>query len=387
MKLADAASVDRDYAWSLFEKFVAADTSVLPMQTYVPTDDVRVATFAGDVAATELRSLGAKVEVDRANNVVARFGPVTGRELLLISYSVTHHANRMRSPLHARVNDGWWYGLGASQGKAGLAAACTAARALLGSGQELAGGAILAVCSEGSSTHDSSRVLFETLGKPPTAAVLTIGTENRLFLGNRGRVDVYVDLPGRATHSSVPELGDNPIPRVGDVLSRLGLVHLDPTPHPRLGRRHLVPYSLVCEPIAPHTIPERCRIKLDRRLLPNDSPEAAVRDVAVALASIHADVTIGPMMLPALTAENDRIVVRFRQAAESLTGRTLKPEYPAWTFDAGYAASLGIPTLMFGPSSEGASADDLLDDDRVRQSMVLEAAAVYVGFIRAMATD
>src|ERR1043166_7216877 len=90
--------VDHAYAWSLFESFVAADTSVRPMHTFVPPDDPRVAHFAHEVAAPVLSALGARVEVDRLNNVVARFGPATGREVLLVSYSVTHHANRMRDP-------------------------------------------------------------------------------------------------------------------------------------------------------------------------------------------------------------------------------------------------------------------------------------------------
>ena len=377
-------NVDRAYAWSLFERFVAEDTSVLAMRTAVPPDDPRVARFAHDVAAPELRALGAEVDVDAMNNVVARFGPPSGREVMLVSYPVTHHANRMADPLRARVADGFWIGLGASQGKAGLAAACAAVRATREAGESLAGSVVLAVCSEGSSTHESSRALFATAGPRPAAVVLTIGTDNTWMLGNRGRVDVYVDVAGRATHSSVPELGDNPIPRAGEVLSRLGRVPLDTTPHPRLGARHLVPYSLVCEPIAPHTIPERCRVKLDRRLLPGDSPEDAVADVARVMEDLRVDVSMGPLMLPALTPEDDATVVALRAAAEEALGRPLAPAYPAWTFDAGCACSLGIPTVMFGPSSPGSSAADVLDEDRAAESMVLEAAAVYAALIRAV---
>ena len=377
-------SVDRGYAWSLFEKFVAADTSVMPMQTSVPPDDVRVSAFAHDVAAPELRRLGATVEVDRLNNVVARFGRAHGRELVLVSYPVTHHGNRMREPFKARVTGGSWFGLGASQGKAGLAAVCAAVKALIDAGEDLNGRVAVAICSEGSSTHESSRVLYETLGGRPAAAVLTIGTENRLLLGNRGRVDIYVDVPGSATHSSVPQFGDNPIPRVGQALARLEQFRVDPTPHPLLGARHVLPYSVVCEPIAPHTIPEHCRIKLDRRLLPGDSPEEAVKEVASALSDIRVDVSMGPLMLPALTREDDPVIVQLRRSAEAVTGRRLEPGYAAWTFDAGYPVSLGIPTLMFGPSMGASNADQVLDDDCVPEPMVMEAATVYAGFILAM---
>jgi acetylornithine deacetylase/succinyl-diaminopimelate desuccinylase-like protein len=251
-------------------------------------------------------------------------------------------------------------------------------------GDKIAGRVVLAVCSEGSSTHDSSRSLYELVGRRPRAVVLTIGTDNAFMLGNRGRVDVYVDVPGKATHSSVPELGDNPIPRTAEALARLRRVRIDTTAHPLLGARHLVPYSVACDPVAPHTIPEHCRIKLDRRLLPGDSPEEAVRDVARAMSELRVDVSMGPLMLPALTAEDDPTAVALLTSAEQALGRTLRPVYPAWTFDAGYAASLGIPTVMFGPSSPGSSAEDVLGEDRVAESMVLEAAAVYAAFIEAI---
>jgi len=71
-------SVDREYVWSLFERFVAADTSVRLGETAVSPADPRVAAFASDVAARELRALGAVVEVDSLNNGVGRFSALSG---------------------------------------------------------------------------------------------------------------------------------------------------------------------------------------------------------------------------------------------------------------------------------------------------------------------
>jgi len=380
-----SAATAGDAMWSLFRQFVAADTSVLPGETQVSADDVRVASFARDVAAPALHALGGTVEVDDLNNVIARFGGTRRCALAIVSYSVTHHGNRMSDPLRARrgtiAGESCWIGLGASQGKAGLAAACEAVRLASTNGARFDGGLVLAVSSEGRSTHDSARALYRALDPLPGAVVMTIGTENRLMLGNRGRVDVRIDIPGRATHSSAPSLGDNPIPRVADVLGRLSSVPLDRSRHPELGARHLEPYSLVCGPIAPHTIPERCRLTLDRRLLPGDSPEAAVADVARALEGLAVEVAMGPLMLPALTPSGDPRVSKLKRAAEAALGRGLEPAYPAWTFDAGYPASLGIPTIMFGPSSEGATGTEVLDDDYVSERMVVEAAAVYAAMI------
>jgi hypothetical protein len=43
-----------------------------------------------------------------------------------------------------------------------------------------------------------------------------------------------------------------------------------------------------------------------------------------------------------------------------------------------------IPTVMFGPSSSGSAAEDVLNEDRVLEAMVLEAATVYGALMRAV---
>ena len=86
-------------------------------------------------------------------------------------------------------------------------------------------------------------------------------------------------------------------------------------------------------------------------------------------------------MMPAMTTEDDPTVELLRQAAESALDRRLILSYPAWTFDAGYPASLGIPTLMFGPSAPDASGTGVLDDDVVPEQMVMDAATVYAAFM------
>ena len=173
-----------------------------------------------------------------------------------------------------------WLGLGASQSKGGLAAVCAAIALLQDQGVELGGRVLVGACSEGGSSHESSTVLYEALEPLPAGAVLTVGTDNRISLGNRGRVDVVVEIPGLAAHSSSVELGRNPIPVVAEVQRRLETLVLDPEPHPLLGRRTLVQYKLTCGPIAPHTIPAWCLLVLDRRLLPGDAPDDAVAEVA-----------------------------------------------------------------------------------------------------------
>jgi succinyl-diaminopimelate desuccinylase len=382
-------ALDREWAWNRFAELVAADTFARVGENRIAPGDPRLVSFAREVATPLLRGLGAEVSIDGLNNVLARFGPDTGRELLFVTYSALHHGNEMADPLRARREgsgeDERWVGLGAGQGKAAFAGLLAAVRHLREGGVDLAGRVTVAVSSEGGSSHASARALFSGFERLPAGAVLIVGTQNRISLGNRGRVDVVVEVHGRATHSSAPETGVNPIPLVGEVQARLVGLELPPEEHAQLGRRTLVPYKLACGPIAPHTIPERCVLVLDRRTLPGDEEDAVVAEVASVLDGLPVTVTAGATMLPALVDE-DAVVVRLLQnGARHALGRELETFVPPYTFDAGYPCSLGVPAVMCGPSTPEIATGGILGEDAIRTRDVLDAAASYAGAIVANA--
>ena len=378
-------AVDSTFLWELFERFVAADTSARIGENSIEPQDERLANFARNLAAPTLRDLGADVSVDELNNVVARFGDDTGAELMLVAYPGIHHGNEMAEPLRARrrehQGEELWVGLGASQSKAALAAACTAVAMLREQGTDLAGLLTIAVSSEASSSHRSAESLYRGFERLPIGAVLMMGTENRITLGNRGRVDVVVQVQGRATHSSAADTGLNPIPFVAEVQRRLESLPLDTTPHPRLGPRAIVPYKLVCGPVVPHTIPSSCTLVVDRRSLPGESSEAIVAEIAEAMAGLPVTVTQGNTMLPALVEETDAVVVALQDGARKALGRPLETFYPRYTFDAGYGCSRGVPTVMCGPSSADMAGPGLLGEDFVAARRVREAAALYAAAV------
>jgi succinyl-diaminopimelate desuccinylase len=386
-----SVSIDVDRLWGWFERFVAADTLVPEGGNRVDPLDPRLAHFVREIAAPAFEELGATVEIDRLNNVVARFGERTGAELLLLGYPALHHGNAMEDPLRARRVQGpegreLWVGLGASQSKGGLAAICAAVAALHATGVDPAGRLLASVCSEGSSTHESSTVLYERLDPLPAGAVLTVGTRNQISLGNRGRVDVVVEVHGEPTHSSVAdELGRNPIPIVAEVQRRIDGLQLDANPHPQLGRRSILPYKLTCGPIAPHTIPAWCRLVLDRRLLPGEDPDAAVAEVAEALAGLDVSISQGATMLPALVDDNATVVTALQRGAKQTLGHELETFYPRSTFDAGHACAIGVPTVMCGPLSGELDTTDVLGEDFVARDQLVDAAKIYAGAVSTLA--
>lgn len=325
---------------------VGTDTSVPPGATEILPGDQRL----NDAVTTTVLPLieamdPAEIRRHPCGDIAARFGPEGDDGLLLQTYIVSQHGNLMADPHAARVVDGAAFGLegptvlgqGANQNKGPMAAAFAAVHEL----GSLSRPVWLTVNCEGRSSHGGSQRLLHDLGLEAAHAILAFGTDLRVSLGNRGRVDVQVAVHGASSHSSQPELGRNPIPPAAQMVTALAEMPL-PAPHPDLGPATATPYQFRCEPIAPHTLPSTVHLVIDRRLLPGEVPATATAALQAHLAGLWPDlsVTEGMSMFPALVAA-DSPVVRALSGAPTMYSRN--------AFDAGYGCSVGIPTVMFGP--------------------------------------
>ena len=220
----------------------------------------------------------------------------------------------------------------------------------------------LSVNTEGMSSHAGSERIFRLLQGQPEAVVIAVGTNLRVSLGNRGRVDLKVVARGDSFHSSQPWLGRSAIECATIALSKLATVPV-PDDHPNLGPASITPYGLTCHPIAPHTLPSSVTIAVDRRLLPGEDADEATEAVAQHLANLEGiEVKSGTFMLPVEISPSEPLVVALLEGLEEAVDPTF---YSSNAFDAGYAFSQGIPTVMFGPGKRQFVGDGLLGTDAV----------------------
>lgn len=326
--------------------------------------DPRIVAAVGDVVLPMIEDLGPDhVARHLDGDLVARFGPESDDGLLIQTYIVSQHGNEMDDPLVGRLVDGDEFGVpgqvaigqGANQNKGPMAAALAA---LADRPSTLRRPVLLAVNTEGMSSHAGSRRVIDDLGARASHGVLAFATDLNVSIGNRGRVDIHIDVPGASSHSSQPGLAMNPLPRAADVISALASSPL-PEPHPELGPATVTPYQLRFEPVAPHTIPEHGSLLVDRRLLPGESPDDAVgalRSHLEAALAFEVGVSQGAVMLPAEVAADDAVVTPLLGEVRRL-GRDSDAVYAGNTFDAGYGCSLGMPTVMFGPGRRSFGAE------------------------------
>ncbi len=361
------------------------DTSPGEGNHRVASDDPRLSAFIDQIARPELEKVGARTTTDSIGNLIATFGDRTGDELLLVAYPANHHANTMTDPLRARVitveGRTYWRGQGTSEGKGPFVSLIDALARCRQNEVSLAGRVMIAISTEGSSTNNSSNVMFDEMSHLPAAAALMIGTENKIALGHRGRADIIVTTSGTARHSSVSAGMPNPIADICEAQQRvIPFGERWAAAGPDRGLRTITPYRLVCGPVAPHTMPELCELALDCRFLAGDDVQQLREQIAATIDNRHVEVNLGPVMLPAATDPGCRLVTRFVDAARR-AGTTATTFTPPWTFDAGAASSRGIPAILFGPSTNNLDAIDATD--AVDVDMLMQASSIVANVIAA----
>ncbi|GAA3585136.1 M20 family metallopeptidase [Nonomuraea rosea] len=362
--------------------------SAVPLgaRTLIDPDHPALVRYVQDHLRPAFLAAGATDVIDLpANQFAVRFGDGDGPTLALMAYTPTQHHNlmtdpwsgRIRTPIELGVDEPCLFGQGVSQNKAHQACLLDLASWLVAEQVELHGTLLLCVNNEGRSSHDCSRTILDALPYRPDLVIQLFPTGFEVSLGNRGRVDVIVDVHGQAAHSSNPPDGDSRVIDVAaDVVVRLrelDAVVRSRAVHPELGREQVVPYLVSYEPLAPHTLPASARIVVDRRLLPGTDPAQAAAEIAEALEDLEGcQVRPGVTMLPAYLPPERREVLGALDAAVRERFGESRHGFYGGSFDAGGPAERGIPTVMFGVPAEG----DLLGDDFVRLSAVRDEAAV-----------
>lgn len=381
-----------DQAW--LERALAAllgtDTQVPLGETEIQPGDPRIVRAVNETVTPLVESLDCQ-EVRRhvQGDVAFRFGPDGDAGLLIQTYMVSQHANLMDDANAGKIVDGTTYGIngraavgqGATQNKGPMASALAALTTL----GDLERPLWLAINSEGKSSHGGSRRILDDLGVRADQGLVAFGTDLKVSLGNRGRVDIHIHARGSSSHSSQPWLGVNPIEAAADALVAIRSLPL-PEPHPELGPCSATPYRFQCHPVAPHTIPETAHIVVDRRLLPGEEPGSAVEELRSHLAErVEAELSIEPgvTMLPAYVEPDSPIVAALLDGLTAVR-RPAETFFSLNAFDAGYACALGIPTPMFGPGKRRFAGEGLVGTDAVPVQDCYDAAVVIASAIAAL---
>ena len=185
----------------------------------------------------EMERLGYAVEVDALGTVTGTLGAGDGPCVLLDAHmdtvGVTDRAAWSADPA-GELRDGRLYGRGSVDMKGPLAALVHGAAAAAARGRVVVSASIAEEMIEGYATVEVARRVR------PDVAVICEPSHRTVVVGQRGRAELIVEVEGRPSHSSRPDLGVNAVEAMADVLrrgARAGAARA-PGARPRDPRRH-----------------------------------------------------------------------------------------------------------------------------------------------------
>jgi acetylornithine deacetylase len=294
-----------------------------------------------------------EVVANRPNVIAIAKGSGGGKTLLLNAHTDTVGVTGMSEPFEARVTDNKFFGRGALDMKAGLAAAMVATAKA--KPMNLRGDVILtAVIDEEYSSLGTEAVMQHYRAD---AAIVTEPSWMNLCLAHRGFAVFEVEVYGKAVHTSQHHLGVNAIIGAGKLLSAIEA--FDKSLRGREKHKLLGVGSLQAMLIQGgqelFTVPAFCKVTVERRTLPSETQRSVEGDMQEMVRELESSDKYFQATFKTLlyreayeVSENEAIVQLAKKhlPSASITGA------PYW-MDSALLGAKGIPTLVLGPGGGG----------------------------------
>lgn len=250
--------------------------------------------------------------------------------------------------------------------------------------------------------------IIEQDGIKPEFVVSTEPTDGGIYRGQRGRMEIRVEVSGVSCHGSAPERGDNAIYKMAEILKEIeqlnenpaddsveikGLVKmLDEKYNPEykeanfLGRGTVTTSEIFFTSPSRCAVADSCAISLDRRMTAGETWESCIKEIEdlPAAKKHNAKVTMYKYSRPSWTGvsyeqecyfptwvipEDHKVTKSLEKAYKALYGderisppiekeqkkRAERPLTDKWTFSTNGVAIMGrhgIPVIGFGPGAE-----------------------------------
>ena len=346
------ANLDNAYALRLLEEMIRINSVV--------GNEGALANYL----RAELEALGLdcemhEVEPDRFNVYARLQGNGLGRRLNFSGHTDTVPVCEgwETDPFTPIAKDGCLYGLGACDMKAGIACILSMLRAFAGSAYPFKGELSFSGVIDEEGYSKGAKAMLTTDLAGCDAIVLAepySGDESKpIPLGITGKVLYDITVKGHAAHGFHPHLGINAVEEAAQIIAALG--RLPMRNHPDFGRGNYCTlkieggytvYSVV--------VPDRCRVEINRLLVPGETTATAVKDMEELVKSLglKAEVVVGlkpPQYEPFIVSKNAPVLEVFHQAYQDVVGVAPVYEYAQGITDANVFGEKGIPCLHLGP--------------------------------------
>jgi len=384
----------------------------------------------------EMKDLGFdKVEVDGQGNVLGYMG--SGEKLIaydahIDTVGIGKAGNWTFDPYEGFESDSEIGGRGMSDQLGGIVSAVYGARIMkdLGLLNEKYTALVTGTVQEEDCDGLCWQYIINESKIRPEFVVSTEPTDGGIYRGQRGRMEIRIDVKGISCHGSAPERGDNAIYKMADILQDVralnendaadsnavkGLVKmLDEKYNPQwreanfLGRGTVTTSEIFFTSPSRCAVADSCAVSLDRRMTAGETWESCLEEIRnLPAAKKYGDdvkVSMYEYDRPSWTGcvypiecyfptwvipEDHAVTKALRKAYTSLYGearigspeteaaRKVRPLVDKWTFSTNGVSIMGrngIPCIGFGP---GAEAQAHAPNEKTWKADLVVCAAVY----------
>ena len=224
-----------------------------------------------------------KVEIDKMGNILGYMGDgdkIIAYDAHIDTVGIGNIANWTFDPYAGFETDEEIGGRGASDQLGGIVSAVYGAKIMKDQGL-LAGYKVLVTGTVQEEDCDGLcwQYIINEDKVRPEFVVITEPTDGNIYRGQRGRMEIRVDVKGISCHGSAPERGDNAIYKMGEILAEVkelnNRLHFDAF----LGKGTLAVSEIFFTSPSRCAVADSCAISIDRRLTDGETYQSALEEI------------------------------------------------------------------------------------------------------------
>jgi putative selenium metabolism hydrolase len=225
----------------------------------------------------------------------------------------------------------------------------------------------------------------------PEFVVITEPTNNRIYRGHRGRMEIRVEVKGISCHGSAPERGENAIYKMAEIIGEVKALNEQLHVDPFLGKGTLAVSEIFFTSPSRCAVADMCAISVDRRLTDGETYRMALEEIRAlpAVQKYNAAVTMYEYDRPSWANLVYPIECYFptwvipedhpacKALVEGYTGLYRPPVVDKWTFSTNGVTIMGrngIPCIGLGPGKEE---EAHAPNEKTWKADLVQCAAIY----------
>ncbi len=337
-----------------------------------------------------------EIKIDEMGNILGRMG--SGKKVIAFdghidTVDVGNIDNWTFDPFKGKEDEQYIYGRGASDQEGGFASAVYGAKYMkeLGILEDHTVWVVGSIQEEDCDGLCWQHILNEKVIEPEFV-VSTEPTGLNIYRGQRGRMEILVEVSGTSAHGSAPERGDNAIYKMAKIINELEALNEELKPDDFLGKGTLVVSEIFSTSPSRCAVADGCSVSIDRRLTFGEDEASSIGEIKALQSVKDADANVSMYRYDRASYKSYKpnvacyfptwvIPEEHKVCKDLLCAFDYLFEKPAlldkWTFSTNGVAIMGmydIPCIGFGP---GLEEEAHAPNEKILKTDLVEAAMFY----------